>query len=135
MLDRLVVKWRNAAAALPAPVLIAGKQKTRMGVIAQGGVDGAVKEALDRLADNGVHLDYLRIRGFPFHDAVEGFIEAHDLIFVVEQNRDAQLKTLLIAETEADKAKLVSVLDYAGMPANPRFIVEGVSARLQTEEA
>jgi 2-oxoglutarate ferredoxin oxidoreductase subunit alpha len=135
VLDRLTQKWTNAAKAVPPPVEIKADKPARFGIIAQGGVDGAVKEACARLAGQGVHLDYLRIRAFPFTPEVEAFIAAHDQVFVVEQNRDAQLRTLIGAETEADKTKLVSVLDYAGMPASPVFIVEGVAAHLQTEEA
>jgi 2-oxoglutarate ferredoxin oxidoreductase subunit alpha len=87
---------------------------------------------MDRLAEEGVHLDYLRVRGFPFCQEVDDFIAAYDEVFVVEQNRDAQLRTLLINETAADKTRLIPVLDYAGMAANPKFIVEGVTAHLQT---
>ena len=135
VVDRLTQKWTSAKTAMPAPVVIKAKQPTRCAVIAQGGVDGAVKEACDRLAEDGIHLDYLRIRGFPFADEIEAFIAEHDTVFVVEQNRDAQLRTLLVAETDAEKSKLVPVLDYAGMPANPRFIVDGVSAHFAKEEA
>ena len=97
-----------------------------------GGCDGAVREALDRMAADGIHLDYLRVRGFPFAQAVDDFIAGYDEVFVVEQNRDAQLRTLLINETAADKTRLVPVLDYSGMAANPEFIVSGVTAHLQT---
>ena len=80
-------------------------------------------------------MNYLRVRGFPFNAEVDAFIDAHDEVFVVEQNRDAQLRTLLINETSADKDKLIPVLDYAGMAANPKFVVEGITAHLELEEA
>ena len=76
-------------------------------------------------------LDYLRVRGFPFNAEVDRFIEQYDEVFVVEQNRDGQLRSLLVNETEAPKHKLVSILDYAGMAANPKFIIEGISAHLE----
>ncbi|MCR9267270.1 MAG: 2-oxoacid:acceptor oxidoreductase subunit alpha, partial [Alphaproteobacteria bacterium] len=75
-------------------------------------------------------LNYLRVRGFPFNAEVEAFMSEHDEVFVVEQNRDGQLRTLLVNETDVNKDKLVSVLDYAGMSANPKFIVEGICAHL-----
>jgi 2-oxoglutarate ferredoxin oxidoreductase subunit alpha len=135
VLDRLTRKWENASEAVPGPVIIGSDTPTRRAIISLGGCDGAVREALDRLTDADIHLNYLRVRGFPFNAEVEAFIDSHDEVFVVEQNRDAQLRGLLINETSADKTKLISVLDYAGMAANPKFIIEGVTAHLALEEA
>lgn len=135
VLDRLTQKWLNAADHVPAPVIVEAAQPTRRAIVSVGGCDGAVLEALDRFAEKGVHLSYLRVRGFPFNAEVEAFIDAHDEVYVVEQNRDAQLRTLLVNETSADKDKLISVLDYAGMAANPKFVIEGVMAHLELEEA
>ncbi len=131
VLDRLTTKWKNAANAVPAPVITRCGQPARRAIISVGGCDGAVLEALDRFAENGVNLDYLRVRGFPFNAEVDRFIEQYDEVFVVEQNRDGQLRSLLVNETEAPKHKLVSILDYAGMAANPKFIIEGISAHLE----
>ena len=131
VLDRLTTKWENAANAVPAPVITRCGQPARRAIISVGGCDGAVLEALDRFAENGVNLDYLRVRGFPFNAEVDAFIAAYDEVFVVEQNRDGQLRSLLVNETEAPKHKLVSILDYAGMAANPKFIIEGISAHLE----
>ena len=131
VLDRLTTKWKNAANAVPAPVITRCGQHARRAIISVGGCDGAVLEALDRFAENGVNLDYLRVRGFPFNAEVDRFIEQYDEVFVVEQNRDGQLRSLLVNETEAPKHKLVSILDYAGMAANPKFIIEGISAHLE----
>ncbi|MEP3072194.1 MAG: 2-oxoacid:acceptor oxidoreductase subunit alpha, partial [Maricaulis sp.] len=133
-LDRLTQKWKNAAAAVPAPVVIKCGKPARRAIVSVGGCDGAVREAMDRMAADGVHLDYLRVRGFPFSQEVDDFIAGYDEVFVVEQNRDAQLRTLLINETSADKTRLIPVLDYAGMAANPKFIVEGITAHLETLE-
>ncbi len=135
VLDRLTQKWKNAADHVPAPVIVEAAQPTRRAIISVGGCDGAVLEALDRLSEQGVHVSYLRVRGFPFNAEVDAFIDAHDEVFVVEQNRDAQLRTLLVNETSASKDKLISVLDYAGMAANPKFVVEGIMAHLELEEA
>ncbi|MED5547881.1 MAG: 2-oxoacid:acceptor oxidoreductase subunit alpha [Pseudomonadota bacterium] len=132
VLDRLTQKWKNAAAAVPAPVIIKCGKPARRAIVSVGGCDGAVREAMDRMAADGVHLDYLRVRGFPFSQEVDDFIAGYDEVFVVEQNRDAQLRTLLINETSADKTRLIPVLDYAGMAANPKFIVEGITAHLET---
>jgi len=131
VLDRLTTKWKNAANAVPAPIITRCGQNARRAIISVGGCDGAVLEALDRFAENGVNLDYLRVRGFPFNAEVDQFIEQYDEVFVVEQNRDGQLRSLLVNETEAPKHKLVSILDYAGMAANPKFIIEGISAHLE----
>ena len=135
VVDRLIRKWKNAADAVPGPVIIGSSQKTSLGIISSGGCDGAVREALDRLADHGIYANYMRVRGFPFNEEVEAFIDSHDKVFVVEQNRDAQLRTLLINETSADKDVLVPVLDYGGMAANPKFVVDGLMAHLEMEEA
>lgn len=135
VLDRLTQKWMNAADHVPAPIIVEAVKPTRRAIISVGGCDGAVLEALDRLSEQGVHVNYLRVRGFPFNAEVDAFMDAHDEVFVVEQNRDAQLRTLLINETSANKDKLISVLDYAGMAANPKFVVEGIMAHLELEEA
>ncbi|MAK65077.1 MAG: ferredoxin oxidoreductase [Maricaulis sp.] len=130
VVDRLVRKWKSAADAVPGPIIRRCDGPARRAIISVGGCDGAVIEAMDQLSAQGVNLNYLRVRGFPFNAEVEAFIAAHDEVFVVEQNRDAQLRTLLVNETDAPKDKLVPVLDYAGMAANPKFIVEGISAYL-----
>ena len=130
VVDRLVRKWKRAADFVPGPVVRRCDGPASRAIISVGGCDGAVIEAMDQLSAKGVNLNYLRVRGFPFNAEVEAFIAEHDEVFVVEQNRDAQLRTLLINETDAPKDKLVPVLDYAGMAANPKFIVEGICAHL-----
>ena len=124
MMDRLLVKWETARGIVPKPVLRKASQSTRFGVIAYGSSDGAVNEALDQLAEQGFQADYLRIRAFPFSDEVLEFLDQHDTIFVVEQNRDAQLRSLLIIETPADDENLVEVLHYNGMPIPSHYVVE-----------
>ncbi len=88
-------------------------------------------EALDRLRADGLHVDALRIRAFPFSAAVDAFIAAHDTLFVVEQNRDAQLRTLLVTEQALNPAKLEPVLHYDGTPITARFIADSIAAHIR----
>jgi 2-oxoglutarate ferredoxin oxidoreductase subunit alpha len=94
-----------------------------------------VTEALDRLAEQGLHADYLRVRAFPFADAVTEFIDSHDTVFVVEQNRDAQLRSLLMIETGASAERLVPLLHYNGMPIPSSCVVDAVAEYLSKEAA
>jgi len=89
-----------------------------------------VHEAQERLAQKGVHLDYMRIRAFPFSDSVEDFMAEHDTVYVVEQNRDAQLMSLLINETPVTKDKLVSIRYYAGEPLSYKFVMDAISQKM-----
>jgi 2-oxoglutarate ferredoxin oxidoreductase subunit alpha len=125
VVDRLLVKWETARAMVPNPVIRYSKAN-KAGIITIGSGDGACEEALDRLAKQDVNLNYCRIKAFPFSEEINEFIEQHDVVYVVEQNRDAQLRTLLINDIEADQRKLVSLLHYNGMPINPGFVVDGV---------
>jgi 2-oxoglutarate ferredoxin oxidoreductase subunit alpha len=101
-----------------------------VGIVSLGSCDGAMREALDILKRRGAQLDYMRVRSFPFGQEVEEFLASHSLLFVVEQNRDAQLKSLLTLETKVDKAKLRSILHYSGLPISSSVIVDGVLAEL-----
>jgi 2-oxoglutarate/2-oxoacid ferredoxin oxidoreductase subunit alpha len=130
VLDRLLKKWATAKRLVPRAVIDA-TAGSRVGLVSLGSCDGAIREALDVLQQRGVALDYMRVRAFPFSEDVEKFLAAHELLFVVEQNRDAQLRALLTLETAVDKAKLRSLLHYSGLPISSHFIVEGVLAELQ----
>jgi 2-oxoglutarate ferredoxin oxidoreductase subunit alpha len=134
VLDRLARKFRTAADLVPGPV-VQSAPGARAGVVSMGSCDEAVREALDVLAARGVALDYLRVRAFPFNGAVQEFLDAHDEIFVVEQNRDAQLRSLLTLETDVDKRKLVPVLHYNGLPLYADFIVQAIAGRLERGKA
>jgi 2-oxoglutarate ferredoxin oxidoreductase subunit alpha len=90
------------------------------------------EEALDKFNSEGFYMDALRLRAFPFHREVEDFIAAHKLVFVVEQNRDAQLKSLLMIELGIDPSKLISVLNYNGLPITASFITSSVEAALNS---
>ena len=135
LLDRLLVKWETAKSMVPAPVFLPAKKPTTIGVIAYGSSDGAVTEALDKLAAQGVHADYMRLRAYPFNADVAAFIDDHETVFVVEQNRDAQMRSLLILGTNIDSRKLIPVLHYDGMPIPSQFVVDGLSSHLNPEAA
>ena len=134
VLDRLARKQRAAANFVPLPQ-IELRDGARFGVITLGGCDPAVTEAIDLLAAEDISADYMRIRGFPFHKSVEEFMYAHEFCFVVEQNRDAQLRALLILETCVPKDRLRSVLAYGGFPLSARHVVEGIKTQLETRRA
>jgi 2-oxoglutarate/2-oxoacid ferredoxin oxidoreductase subunit alpha len=126
VMDRLLRKHKEAAGFVPAPV-IEKRKGARVGIITVGGCDAAVREALDLLEQQGDPLDYMRIRGFPFDAPVEAFIAAHDFCYVVEQNRDAQLRSLLILETAAPKEKLRPVLIYGGFPLSASHVLDAIT--------
>ncbi len=129
-MDRLLRKHRAAANAVPEPAIRMQTDAT-FGIISVGGCDPAVREAVAVLAERGIVADYMRIRAFPFGENVEKFLAAHDRIFVVEQNRDAQLKSLLTLETDVPKEKLHSILVYGGFPLSSRHVVDGVTSQLE----
>ena len=130
VMDRLLRKHTSAAAFVPEPV-IERRDGAQFGVITLGGCEPAVRESLDQLGLRGVPVDYMRIRGFPFPEVVARFIDAHETCFVVEQNRDAQLRSLLMLETPVAKDKLRSVLVYGGFPLSARNVVEGILSHLE----
>jgi 2-oxoglutarate ferredoxin oxidoreductase subunit alpha len=125
VVDRLLVKWETARTMMP-DTEIRYSPFNKAAILTLGSCDGACKEALDRLKAQNVGLNYCRVKAFPFTDSVREFIDQHDVVYVVEQNRDAQLRTLLIADIEADQRKLVPLLHYDGMPINAGFVVAGV---------
>ncbi len=129
VVDRLRRKHDTAKTLVPSAI-VQTKKAVKNGILSIGSCDAAVREARDVLARDGTDVNYLRVRGFPFGKEVEEFLAGHERIFVVEQNRDAQLRSLLLLETEVEKKKLISILHYDGMPIDSRCIVEGVSEAL-----
>jgi len=125
VIDRLLIKWETARTMVPEAE-IRYSRFNKAAILTLGSGDGACKEALDRLDARNVGLNYCRVKAFPFTDAVREFIDQHEIVYVVEQNRDAQLRTLLINDIEADQRKLVPVLHYDGMPLNAGSVVDGV---------
>ena len=105
-----------------------------IGVISIGGCHAAVLEAVDRLRAGGLSADYMRIRAFPFGPGVRAFIDAHPRCFVVEQNRDGQLRTLLAIETGIARDRMMSVLDYGGLPLTADRVVAGITGTPPTVE-
>ena len=129
--QRLLRKFETAKSLVPQPVLRPARRPARDGVIYFGSTAAAMDEALALLdEEDGVGLDALRVRAFPFPNSVLDFIAAHERVFVVEQNRDAQLRTLIVNEGEVDPAKLVPVLHYDGTPITARFIAGEIARRL-----
>jgi 2-oxoglutarate ferredoxin oxidoreductase subunit alpha len=121
-MHRLMAKWETAKQYVPGPEMTNASQDTDSGVIFFGTSEASSMEALDYLAGEGVHIDAMRVKSFPFNDEVEAFIDAHERTFVIEQNRDAQLRTLLMAEFEFGPDKLKSVLCFDGTPISARNI-------------
>ncbi|MEO6710133.1 MAG: 2-oxoacid:acceptor oxidoreductase subunit alpha, partial [Planctomycetota bacterium] len=122
-------KFTTAARLLPQPVLRAASEPTSIGVVYYGSTSPAMDEALVLLAAEGLHIDALRVRGFPFADSVPEFVAAHETVFLVEQNRDAQMKLLLVHECQIDPNHVKSVLHYDGTPITARFIVKEIRER------
>ncbi len=132
VLDRLSKKWYTAKEILPLPEFYQAQNESNIGMIFFGTTTYAALEAIDLLKqEEGITLDAMRATAFPFHASVEAFIEAHDQIFVIEQNRDAQFRTLLINELEINPKKLIKVLNYDGMPITADAIRNGIAKHLE----
>jgi 2-oxoglutarate ferredoxin oxidoreductase subunit alpha len=134
---RIARKIDGAALALPVPVLRSASsgKPAPLGIVGIGGGDRALKESQDLLADAGIQADYLRVRAFPFHPSVKEFLEGHQRIVIVEQNRDAQLRSLLALETAVPLERLESVRHWGGMPLSAADVVEDVLALLDRPSA
>jgi len=129
-MDRLIKKWNTAKDYVPAPDLYQDSNTSKYGVLFFGTSQYSTEEAIDILKADGVNLDAIRIKSFPFNKTVEDFIHSHDKVFVVEQNRDAQMKSLLMIELAANPQKLVSVLNYNGLPITADYIVKSIQAAI-----
>ena len=132
--ERLLKKFATAATLVPQPVLRPAAHKTPLGVIYFGSTSPAMTEALAELAGDGVHLDALRLRAFPFPAPVREFIDAHERVFVVEQNRDGQMHSLLVNELDVSPAQLVRVRHFDGTPITARFITQAIQSHVQARE-
>jgi len=126
-MQRLVRKFEFAKQLMPKPLLKPAAKPARFGAIYYGSTSPAMAEAMDVLSVRGIHVNALRVRGFPFQDEIADFVASHPWVFVIEQNRDAQLKTLLINEAKVNPSRLLSVLHYDGTPITARYIVEQIS--------
>jgi 2-oxoglutarate ferredoxin oxidoreductase subunit alpha len=130
-MQRLLRKFETAKELVPAPRMRPAKHPAKVGVIHFGSTSPAMQEALDRLEEQGLYLDAMRVRAFPFSDEVSDFIAEHDQVFVVEQNRDAQLRMLLVNECVVDPARLIPILHYDGTPITARFIVGEIAQQMK----
>ncbi|MCW5747236.1 MAG: 2-oxoacid:acceptor oxidoreductase subunit alpha, partial [Alphaproteobacteria bacterium] len=129
-MERLVRKFETAKRIAPQPVLRTAKSATKTGVIYFGSTSPAMAEALDKLEERGVHMNALRLRAYPLSQAVADFVAAHDTVFLVEQNRDGQLRMLLLNDLGVDPGKIVPVLHYDGTPITARFITDAIQGHL-----
>ena len=129
---RLQKKFETAKSLVPKPLLAASEKPGRFGAIYYGSTSPAMHEALEALADMGISINALRVRAFPFQDEIADFVASHSKVFVIEQNRDAQLKTLLVNDAGINPASLISVLHYDGTPITARFITNEIAQITRT---
>jgi 2-oxoglutarate ferredoxin oxidoreductase subunit alpha len=127
-MDRLMKKWETAKSMVPSPQLYQKEYKSKDGILFFGTSHYAAEEAMDMLKQENIVLDALRIKAFPFNHEVQDFIDKHDRVFVIEQNRDAQMKSLLMIELGANPANLISILNYDGMPITAQKIINEIVA-------
>jgi 2-oxoglutarate ferredoxin oxidoreductase subunit alpha len=129
-MDRLLRKWDTAKSMVPQPILYPCSEVCRIGLIFFGTSTASALEAIDYLAEESIQVEGLRLRAFPFGEAVARFIEEHEQVFLVEQNRDAQMKSLLVNELGVAPECLHSILHYDGMPLTARFIQQSINTQL-----
>ena len=132
-MERLLRKFETAKTLVPQPIVRKAAQRTKYGALYFGSTAPAMSEAIEVLESTQMHVDTLRIRAFPFADSIAEFIAAHEHVFVVEQNRDAQLRSLLVNEFGIDPARLTPVLHYDGTPITARFIIEAIAERVRAD--
>jgi 2-oxoglutarate/2-oxoacid ferredoxin oxidoreductase subunit alpha len=137
VMDRLRKKWLTATQLVPRAIIEPSTTSAgggnELAIVTLGSGDAPVREAIDRLRAQGVHLDYMRVRAFPFGEEVDTFLKAHKTNFIVEQNRDAQLRALLTLETGVEKSRLRSILHYNGMPLAAGYVVDRVMSAVQDQ--
>ena len=133
-MQRLQRKFETAKSLLPQPVLHVAKAKAAHGAIYFGSTAPAMAEARELLDRDGLHLDTLRVRAYPFADSIREFVAGHESVFIVEQNRDAQLRTLLVEQFDLDPARLIPILHYDGTPITARFISRAMGEHMRSAE-
>lgn len=132
-MERLLVKWETARTMVPKPHIKIRDPHAPVGVIFFGTSTHAAYEAISRLSKGGLKINSMRVRAFPFQDEVIDFIDQHEKIFVIEQNRDAQLRTMLMTENGVSPKKMQSILYFEGMPITADFITENIQAQLDKD--
>ncbi|MGW8195737.1 MAG: 2-oxoacid:acceptor oxidoreductase subunit alpha [Desulforhopalus sp.] len=133
-MERLLVKWETARSLVPRPHVKIRDDQFAIGVIFYGTTTHAAYEAISRFSDRGLQINSLRVRAFPFQDEVIDYINMHDTIFVIEQNRDGQLRTMLMNENSISPQKLLSVRNFDGLPITAKFIAEKIQSLLTIEK-
>ena len=128
--QRLLRKFETAKDIVPRPLIANSEKPTKYGVIYFGSTSPAMDEAIALIEAKGHHLDRMRIRAFPFHSSVNSFVADHDFVYVVEQNRDAQLRSLIVNECGIDPVRLVPILHFDGTPITARFIAKAIGDHL-----
>lgn len=131
VMERLEKKFETAKQIVPKPFMYQKMDKSKIGILFFGTSTYSSEEAKDILLLQGVEIDAMRLRAFPFNEDVNLFIENHDFVFLIEQNRDAQMRTLLIGELDVNPKKLIKVLNYDGMPITADFIVNKITKELE----
>jgi 2-oxoglutarate ferredoxin oxidoreductase subunit alpha len=131
LVDRLSKKWQTAKKYIPRPIIDGDSAK--IGIIAYGSTDSPMHEARFLLSKKSIQTDYLRIRALPFTEEIESFLQSHELVYLVEQNRDGQMMSLLKSEFPQWHAKMKSILHYDGSPITADFIFESVF-KMSTEQ-
>ncbi len=126
-MQRLLRKFETAKSIVPKPLLYPAEKPARFGAIFYGSTSPAMQEALEVLGERGIHVNALRVRAFPFQEEINDFVASHPWVFVIEQNRDAQLKTMLVNEAKVNPTRLLSICHYDGTPITARYIVEQIS--------
>jgi hypothetical protein len=134
-MDRLIKKWGTAKKMVPAPQLYQKQNNSKYGILFFGTSQYSSEEAMDMLKAEGIVVDGLRLRAFPFSKEVEAFVSSHDKVFVIEQNRDAQMRSLMMIEMNADPNKLIPVLNYDGMPITANNIAGQIRKGLSATKA
>ena len=132
-MDRLLKKFQTAEGLVPEPI-VSKCDESDGAIVSYGSCDGAVRETIDILARRGINLDYMRVRAFPFGEKVKEFFNSYEVIFVVEQNRDGQLRTLILNEIGVNQEKLKSVLSYGGQPISSSDIINPILQRFEAEK-
>jgi 2-oxoglutarate ferredoxin oxidoreductase subunit alpha len=132
-MDRLLKKWDTAKNIVPAPVLYQQENKSPYGLIFFGTSTYSAEEAMDDMELSGTVFDAIRLRSFPFNKTVEDFIHSHEMVFIIEQNRDAQMRSLLINELNVNPQKMISVLNFDGMPITAQFISTRINKTLSPD--
>jgi 2-oxoglutarate ferredoxin oxidoreductase subunit alpha len=133
--ERLLLKWETAKSIVPAPEEYQNTYQSNLGILFFGTTTQPALEAIDLLREQGLELDAMRVKAFPFTESVRHFLENHDQVFVVEQNRDAQFRSLLVNELEINPKQLTKILNYDGFPITADFISTSILERVHALKA